>query len=57
MFGRITKRDLRKILFKRPSDLLSLICTIIIALEDMYNIKVEDTFKMVKEAVDNCERD
>ena len=57
MFGRITKRELFKILRKNPTDLLSLVCTIILALEDLHNIKVEDSIKMIKEAIEDYERD
>ena len=57
MFGRITKRELFKILRKNPTDLLSLVCTIILVLEDVHNIKVEDSIKMIKEAIEDCERD
>ena len=56
MFGRITKRELFKILRKNPTDLLSLVCTIILVLEDLHNIKVEDSIKMIKEAIEDCER-
>lgn len=57
MFGRITKRELFKILRKNPTDLLSLMCTILLVLEDLYNIKVEDSIKMIKEAIKDYERD
>ena len=56
MPGRITKRELFKILRKNPTDLLSLVCTIILVLEDLYNIKIEDNIKMIKEAIEDCER-
>ena len=56
MFGRITKRELFKILRKNTTDLLSLVCTIILVLEDLHNIKVEDSIKMIKEAIKDYER-
>lgn len=56
MFGRITKRELFKILRKNPTDLLSLVCTILLVLEDLYNIKIEDSIKMIKEAIKDYER-
>ena len=57
MFGRITKRELFKILRKNPTDLLSLVCTIILVLEDLHNIKVQDSIKMIKEPIKDYERD
>lgn len=56
MFGRITKRELFKILRKKPADLFSLVCTILLVLEDLYNIKIEDNIKMIKEAIKDYER-
>lgn len=57
MFGRITKRELFKILRKNPTDLLSLMCTILLVLEDLYNIKIEDSIKAIKEVIKDYERD
>lgn len=56
MFRRITRRELGKILMKHPTDLIALVCTILLFLVAEHGFKLdellEDIEKVVKEDID-----